>query len=180
MMLRQEEETLYEFDVLAESERDEMPRESLRETGEGIRSAFEAPVMDVPRGPALTLSPETAIATAVETMRARRRGAAIVLRNHRPVGVLTDREVLSRDGVLWGDLRSVPVGSVMSPCPEPLRAHDTVATALKNMCARRQWHLPIVCGRGLFLGSLDVTDLSLWLGDSLTHVSVEAFFAGTS
>ena len=44
------------------------------------------------------------------------------------------------------------------------------------MCAHRQWHLPIVCARGLFVGALDVTDLVLWLRDRLTLLSVEAAF----
>lgn len=171
---------MYDFDVLAVSERDEVPEGGGSETGDVLRAAFDASITEIPRGPALTLAPETAVGTAVEAMRARRRGTAIVLRNQRPVGVLTDRDILSRDGALYGDLRSVPVGSVMSLCPEPLRLHDTVASALKRMGAHRQWHLPIVCDRGLFLGALAATDISLWLGDSLTHVSVEAFFAGRS
>ena len=45
------------------------------------------------------------------------------------------------------------------------------------MCAQRQWHLPIVCARGLFLGALDIADLSLWLRDRLTMISVDAAFA---
>jgi CBS domain-containing protein len=169
---------LYDFDVLAASERDEIHPGHGLDGGGAIRSAFDALVTEIPRSPALTLAPETAVATAVEAMRARRRSVAIVLRNQRPVGLLTDRDILSRHGVLHGELGSVPVGSVMSPCPQPLRLRDTVATALKQMGARRSWQVPIVCEEGLFLGALDLTDISLWLSDSLTQVSVEAFFAG--
>jgi len=169
---------LYEFDVLAASEREEIPPPRGLEAGEAIRSAFDALVIEIPRSPALTLAPETAVATAVEAMRARRRGVAIVLRNQRPIGLLTDRDILSRDGVLHGELRSVPVGSLMSACPEPIRLGDTVATALKKMGARRHGQVPIVCDEGMFLGALDLGDICLWLSDSLTEVSVEALFAG--
>jgi hypothetical protein len=44
------------------------------------------------------------------------------------------------------------------------------------MGAHRQWHLPIVCARGLFVGALDVADLVLWMRDRLTILSVEAAF----
>ncbi len=169
---------MYEFDVLAAGEREEIPPHGGLDAGGAIRSAFEALVIEIPRSPALTLAPETAVATAVEAMRARRRGVAIVLQNQRPVGLLTDRDILSRDGVLYGELRSVPVGSLMSACPEPIRLRDTVATALKKMGARRHGQVPIVCDEGLFLGALDVGDICLWLSDSLTEVSVEACFAG--
>ena len=65
----------------------------------------------------------------------------------------------------------------MSPCTEPLHETDTVGTALRSMCAQRRWHLPIVCNRGLFLGALDIADISLWLRDRLTLLSVDAVFA---
>jgi hypothetical protein len=45
------------------------------------------------------------------------------------------------------------------------------------MCAQRQWHLPIVCSRGLLLGALDIADISLWLRDRLTLLSVDAAFS---
>jgi hypothetical protein len=64
----------------------------------------------------------------------------------------------------------------MFPCTDPLRHHDSVGAALRNMCAHRQWHLPIVCARGLFVGALDVADLALWLRDRLMILSVDAAF----
>ena len=111
-------------------------------------------------------------------MRQRARGAAVVVQNHRPVGVVTDRDILTQACGELDDLRSIPIGSVMLPCAEPLRETDTVGSALRSMCARRQWHLPIVCSRGLFLGALDIADISLWLRDRLTMISVDAAFAG--
>jgi CBS domain-containing protein len=134
-------------------------------------------VTDIPRGPALTLAPEAAIATAIEAMRRRRRGAVVIVQNQRPIGVVTDRDILGHEHAPIDDLRTLPVSSVMSACPEPLSESDTVASALRAMCARRQWHLPIVCNRGLMLGALDISDLSLWLRDRLTILSVDAFFA---
>jgi CBS domain-containing protein len=134
-------------------------------------------VTDIPRGPALTLAPEAAIATAIEAMRRRRRGAVVIVQNQRPIGVVTDRDILGHERTAIDDLRTLPVSSVMSPCPEPLCETDTVAAALRAMCARRQWHLPIVCSRGLMLGALDIADVSLWLRDRLTIMSVDACFA---
>jgi CBS domain-containing protein len=153
-------------------------------------------VTEIPRGPALVLPPEASIAGAVEAMRRRGRGAAVVVRNHRPIGVLTDRDILGwgrpagvltdRDILGWGRQRSqaradlddprLPVASVMTPCTEALREGDTVAGALRSMCARRQWHLPIVCDQGLLLGALDIADISLWLRDRMTLSTVAACF----
>jgi len=137
---------------------------------------LEARVTEIPRGPALTLSPETSIATAIDSMRRRGRGTAVVMRTQRPLGVVCDRDILVHACGDFDDLRAVPISTVMVPCTDPLREDDSVGTALRKMCAHRQWHMPIVCGRGLFLGALDIADLSLWLRDRLTLMSVEAAF----
>ena len=107
-------------------------------------------------------------------MRRRRCGAAVVLRTQRPLGVVCDRDILAQACGDIDDLRAVPISAVMVPCTDPLREDETVGTALRKMCAHRQWHLPIVCARGLFVGALDIADLSLWLRDRLTLMSVEA------
>jgi len=139
---------------------------------------LDVPVTEIARGPALTLSPEASIASATEAMRQRARGAAVVIQNHRPVGVVTDRDILTQACVEVDDLRAISIGSVMLPCRDALRETDTVGAALRSMCAGRQWHLPIVCSRGLFVGALDIADISLWLRDRLTMISVDAAFAG--
>jgi CBS domain-containing protein len=138
---------------------------------------MDVPVGEIPRGPALSVSPEAGVAAAMEAMRRRGLRAAVVVQNHRPIGVITDREILQSftDAEEPG---AVAVGSVMTRCDRPLRDSDTVADALREMCARRQWHLPMVCRRGLFLGALDLADISLWLRDRMTLISVDAAFAG--
>jgi CBS domain-containing protein len=175
---------MFDFDVLKISEGSEGDDPA----GTGMRDdrsvlglhtlRLDVQVTEIPRGPALTLSPEAGLVSAIEAMRQRARGAAVVVQNHRPVGVVTDRDILIQAGGELGDLRAIPIGSVMLPCPDPLRETDTVGSALRSMCARRRWHLPIVCSRGLFLGALDIADISLWLRDRLTMISVDAAFAG--
>jgi CBS domain-containing protein len=135
---------------------------------------LDARVTEIPRGPALTLPPETSIATAIDSMRRRRRNSAIVVRNQRPVGVVADRDIVAQACGDIDDLRAVPISAVMVPTTDPLNEGDSVGTALRKMCAHRQWHLPIVCSRGLLVGALDIADLALWLRDRLTIVSVEA------
>jgi CBS domain-containing protein len=134
--------------------------------------ALDALVTDVPRGPTLALAPEATVGTALDAMRRRARTAVIVVRQHRPLGVVTTQDIITHaDG---DDSDRLPLLSVMAPCPVPLRASDTVGGALRRMCALGRWHLPLVCDRGLLLGSLDVTDLVLWLRDRMTLLSVEA------
>ena len=163
---------MFDFDVLQIS--DVQPNDDGQDVFGFNMVRLDARVTEIPRGPALTLSPETSIATAIDSMRRRGRGTAVVMRTQRPLGVVCDRGILAHAGADIDDLRAVPISSVMVPCTDPLREDDSVGTALRKMCAHRQWHMPIVCGRGLFLGALDIADLSLWLRDRLTLLSVEA------
>jgi len=165
---------MFDFDVLKIS--DVQSNDGGREVFGFEMVRLDTGVTEIPRGPALTLPPETSIATAIEAMRQRRRGSAIVVRTQRPLGVVCDRDILAQACGDIDDLRAVPISAVMVPCAEPLREDDTVGAALRKMCAHRQWHLPIVCARGLLIGALDIADLSLWLRDRLTMLSVEAAF----
>jgi CBS domain-containing protein len=171
---------MFDFDVLKISEANDSDDGECPGSGEAVGLPavnLDVRVTDIPRGPALTLSPEAAVATAIEAMRRRARGAAVIVQNHRPVGVVTDRDILAQACGELDDLRVIPIGDVMWSCTEPLQESDTVGTALRSMCARRQWVLPIVCSRGLFVGALDIADISLWLRDRLTLISVDAAFA---
>jgi CBS domain-containing protein len=132
-----------------------------------------APVGDVPRGPALVIAPEMTVGGAIVALRRARRSAAVVARQQRPLGVVTDRDLLAHAD-LDAEGRDVAVASVMTLAIEPLRASDTVGNSLRRMCAARQWHLPIVCSRGLLVGSIDVADLMIWLRDRMTVLSVHA------
>jgi CBS domain-containing protein len=154
---------MFDFDVLDRGEVESVDRLGL-----------DAPVTAIPRGPALTLSPGTAVASALQAMRARHRGGVIVVENHRPIGVVTDRDILGRVRAEVEDLGAVALAAIMVPCTAPLCDSDTVGDALRTMCAQRQWFQPIVCSRGLVLGALEVADISLWLRDHLTVMSVDA------
>jgi len=170
---------MFDFDVLQISDVD--PEAERAPEVPGLAAiALDTPVGEVPRGPAVTLAPEASVATAVETMRRRGRGSAVVVRQHRPVGVVTDRDILGRAFTTIEDLGQMPLSSVMVPCAAPLRESDSVGTALRRMCGLGRWHLPLVCSRGLVLGTIDFTDLAQWLRDRMIALSVAAAFGDPS
>lgn len=131
------------------------------------------PVADVPRAPVLALAPELSVGAAIEALRRARRSAAVVARDHRPLGVVTERDLLAHAD-LDPEGRRVAIANVMTLGHEPLLAGDTVGASLRRMCQMRQWHLPIVAGDGRLVGSIDVAELVMWLRDRMTLLSVEA------
>jgi CBS domain-containing protein len=161
---------MFDFDVLGISQLDE-PR-----SGDDVLTLatvhMGAAVGEIARGPALTLAPEVSVSGAIEALRRSRRGAAVIVRQQRPLGIVTDHDLLAHVDAA-PETREAAIVTVMTACREPLRATDTVGAALRRMCATRTWHLPLVCGRGLLLGSIDIADLTLWLRDRMTLLSVD-------
>jgi CBS domain-containing protein len=173
MMLAAGGEIMFDFDVRGLSEIEADQERSSKRTAL-LAVAMDAPVADVPRGPTLALAPEASVASGLQAMRRRGRGGIVVVRQHRPIGVVTDRDILAQAGAGLGDLNQTPLSAVMAPCPAPLREDETVEAALRRMCALGRWFLPLVCGRGLALGALEMGDLALWLRDRMTLLSVDA------
>jgi signal-transduction protein with cAMP-binding, CBS, and nucleotidyltransferase domain len=161
---------MFDFDARGSDDSDERRSEDVLGLG---TVHLGARVGDVPRAPALVIAPELSVGGAIEALRRARRGAAVVARQQRPIGVVTDRDLLAHAD-LDVEGRDVAVASVMTIGAEPLRASDTVGASLRRMCGARQWHLPIVCSRGLLLGSIDIADLMMWLRDRMTLISVDA------
>jgi signal-transduction protein with cAMP-binding, CBS, and nucleotidyltransferase domain len=158
---------MFDFDVLGISEGDDPRPDDVLALG---TVHLGATVSEIARGPALTLAPEVSIGAAVEALRRSRRGAAIIVSQQRPLGVVTDHDLLSHASAS----QDVAVASVMTPCRDPLRATATVGASLRRMCEARQWHQALVCERGLLVGAVDIADLTLWLRDRMTLLSVDA------
>jgi CBS domain-containing protein len=161
---------MFDFDVLALSEMDEARSNDVFALGAVHMGTL---VADLPRGPALMLAPEVSLVAAARALRGSRRGAAVVVREQRPLGIVTDRQLLAH---LGGDDRAPnrAVSTIMTTGLDPLRATDTVGATLRRMCATATWHLPVVCERGLLIGAIDLCDVTLWLRDRMTLLSADA------
>jgi CBS domain-containing protein len=161
---------MFDFDVLGISEMGE-PRSNDVYTLGAVH--LGAPVGEVPRGPALTLAPEVGIGAALEALARSPRGAAVITREQRPLGVVTTADLIRRVATI-GDGREPAIATAMVACLDSLRPDDTIGAALRRMCATRTWHLPIICKEGLLIGSIDITDLTLWLRDRMTLLAMDA------
>jgi CBS domain-containing protein len=161
---------MFDFDVLGISEADSPHANDVLALG---TVHLGARLAEVPRTPAVALAPEVTVGAAIEALRRANRSAAVVVRQQRPIGIVTDHDLLTPPDT-GREPRDLPLVTVMTACREPLRATDTVGAAFRRMCALRLWHLPLVCGDGLLLGSIDIADLSLWLRDRMTMLSVDA------
>lgn len=106
----------------------------------------------------VTIRPGAPVLEAIQTLVAHNIGALVVAREGRPVGILSERDVLTlaagRPGIL-GDIR---VGDVMTREMITAGPWDTLSQAMGIMTRNRVRHLPIMDGDAL-VGIVSIGDV---------------------
>ncbi|RKH05133.1 CBS domain-containing protein [Corallococcus sp. CA053C] len=112
------------------------------------------------------------VAEAAEQMRGRHVGALVVVEDElRPVGMLTDRDIVTRVVAERKDARAVPVSDVMSPRLAVAHVDDTLDQTLfafKKLGVRR---LPIVDELGRMVGLVSIDDVLVLLSAELDQTA---------
>lgn len=101
--------------------------------------------------PARMIESDRGVTAAVDAMREHRTGCLLVTRQHKLVGIFTERDLLVR--VLAAGLPlNVPIMEVMTANPVSLDPKDSVRTAIQRMQKGGYRHLPVVNGDGRPMG----------------------------
>jgi CBS domain-containing protein len=77
----------------------------------------------------------------------------------RPIGILTDRDIVSGQLRLSADLYCLTVGDVMTPDPLTVAPNEGVTEAIEAMHARKVRRAPVVDGSGNLMGIVTLDDL---------------------
>jgi CBS domain-containing protein len=107
-----------------------------------------------------------------EVMRQRHVGAIVISEQDRPIGIVTDRDLVVR-----ALARALPAGTevseLMSRDPKVVRIDGRLDEALFAMRSAGVRRLPIVDDKGLFVGMVTLDDLMVLLSAEL-HCGAEA------
>jgi CBS domain-containing protein len=123
------------------------------------------PPDDRPRGtvgalmsaPPVTAGADETVARAAGRMREHEVGSVVVVEDGRPVGILTERDLvrLSAEGARPA---SVTVGEWMTPDPDVIGPDEPVTQAFRALGERRYRHFPVV-EDGTVVGVVSIRDL---------------------
>lgn len=147
----------------------------------GFSSCIAVKVKEVMRRPVVTVGPKDAVWQALEVMRSTNIGAVVVAEGERPVGILTESDVvrlLVDRGMGITELLSVPVESVMSRPVTTCSPDEDLVEAVNRMVERRVRRLPVVEGEKL-VGILTERDLLSALLELLRSARTEEARQGT-
>ena len=155
--------------------RDDLGDETYWEPTRRLSDGFDARLLREPLGVMpvqrpLTLSPGSTVTEAMRAMQREHRGCVLVTDDGSPesklTGIFTERDVLFRIVDRGRNPASLPLGEVMTPDPETLSVHATVAFVLNKMAVGGFRHVPVVDDEHRPYGVISVRDVVTFLVDA--------------
>ncbi|HVN83569.1 MAG TPA: CBS domain-containing protein [Candidatus Binatia bacterium] len=119
--------------------------------------------------PPVNVSPNASLRHAIEAMNASNVGCVLVERNGKLVGILTERDVLTKVVPSGTDLDRSQVASVMTSAPETLSLDDRVAYALNKMVVGGYRHIPLVDAAQRPVGLVSMRNVVEYIVDLFPH-----------
>ena len=119
------------------------------------------------RKPVIAVSPKQSIHDAALKMRDQHVGAVVVVEAERPIGIVTDRDLVLRATADGKDARNTPVGEVMSRALKTVRADEKLDDAISAIRTAGVRRLPIVDGNGHAVGMVTLDDLVVLVAGEL-------------
>jgi CBS domain-containing protein len=116
-------------------------------------------VKDVMTSTPTSLPTDAPVAAAARAMRDLDVGAVVVMENDRPLGIVTDRDIVVRALAGGRGLDAATVGDICSRDLVTVPAGASVEDALGVMAARGVRRLPVTIARGSVVGIVSIDDL---------------------
>ena len=126
---------------------------------------------------AIVTTPETTIAEAAKTMREHHVGSIVVVQAdgqglRRPVGIVTDRDIVVEVVGVDLDPDVITVGDIMVADPVTVRAGESVMEAARAMRSKGVRRLPVVTEHGHLVGVITLDDLLNVITGELAELTV--------
>lgn len=104
-------------------------------------------------------APETSLRLVAQMMTDHDCAAIPVTDSGRLVGIITDRDIVTRAVGLREDISGLPAGQFMSTPVIAVAAEEPIANAVVLMTENAIHHLPVIDGKGMLVGILAQSDL---------------------
>ena len=112
--------------------------------GDALEQALaEETVAAIQHRPAATVTPDTAIADAIQRLTEIHAACLLIEEDGRLVGVFSDRDVLDKVALEYDELKGKPVSRVMTTNPVHVYDSDSAAAALAVMAVSGFRHVPV-------------------------------------
>jgi CBS domain-containing protein len=122
--------------------------------------------------PALTVAPDTTVQEAAHRMATQKVGALVVVgADHRPRGVITDRDIAVAVVAAGRDPAAVRASQLIRRRAVVISEDAGIFDAVRLLSRRGVRRLPVVNGAGKLVGLLSLDDLLILLGSEMAHIA---------
>jgi CBS domain-containing protein len=116
-------------------------------------------------------APDESVRSAAHRMGKEGVGTLVVLdHRRRPIGLVTDRDLVVRVIAAGHDPITTPIGEIMTREPRVIDESSPIESALGMMRARGVRRLPVVDRRGKLVGILSLDDVLALLAEELAQI----------
>lgn len=116
------------------------------------------PVVEIMSASPVTISADATVVEAASIMRDREVGSLVVLEDSRPIGIVTERDVVTKVAAANKLSQATSVRDIMTSPLVAVHPHQEVAEAAKVMAARKIRRLPVI-KEGKLVGMLTENDI---------------------
>lgn len=106
-----------------------------------------------------SIGKENTVLEAVEKMCALKVGALLVTENNKPVGIISERDLMTRIVLQQKNASATRVADVMTANPVTITPNEKLSDAMSVMTQKRFRHLPVVDKDGNLMGMISIGDL---------------------
>jgi CBS domain-containing protein len=123
----------------------------------------------------ITATKDMMITEAAQVMKEHNIGSIVVVEQQQssfiPIGMLTDRDIVTKVVTEDLDLDSVTVGDVMNGELLLLKKHQSIQEAIDMMSAKGVRRVPVIDDNNVLIGVFSVDDLFILLADEIQSVA---------
>jgi CBS domain-containing protein len=119
----------------------------------------------------VTVDPGASLVTVAEVMRTRHVGSVVLIQHGRPIGILTDRDIVVKGVAEKRDLAATHARDLMTAKPAFINVNDDLLDAALIMREHGVRRLPVVDENRRLLGILSLDDLLGHLGKEIADLA---------
>jgi CBS domain-containing protein len=119
----------------------------------------------------VSVKPDATVQFVAELMKEKNIGCVVVTENHKPVGIITDRDIALRSASLCGEPQMALIESIMSRDISTIKKDTGIFDAIQEMKAAGVRRMPIVDSSGRLVGLLTVDDLIRLLAREMADIA---------
>jgi CBS domain-containing protein len=119
----------------------------------------------------VSVKPDATVQFVAGLMKEKNIGCVVVTDNHRPVGIVTDRDIALRSATLSDEPETALIESIMTRDPMIIRKDTGIFDAIQEMKTKGVRRMPIVDSGGRLVGLLTVDDLIRLLAREMADIA---------